>query len=217
MREFNALSLYPQPTERRSAAARTIQSRLVAHERSKEFFDGDRANGYGGLTDDGRWLPVAQAMIAEYGIGEHDSVLQINAEKGFLLEAFRDCGVSSVRGTETSHYAAGLSKVKLDRAHPARLPYPSEQFKLVLAIGAIYTLSLVDAMRCLRQIERVKRDDGASFVTLGAYETEADYWALRAWSLLGTTLLPPSDWLEVLRYCGYSGDYAFVTARTLNL
>ena len=156
-------------------------------------------------------------MIAEYGIGEHDSVLQINAEKGFLLEAFRDCGVSSVRGTETSHYAAGLSKVKLDRAHPARLPYPSEQFKLVLAIGAIYTLSLVDAMRCLRQIERVKRDDGASFVTLGAYETEADYWALRAWSLLGTTLLPPSDWLEVLRYCGYSGDYAFVTARTLNL
>ena len=44
---------------------RTIKSRSIASERGKELYDGDRANGYGGYINDGRWEPVAQRIIRD--------------------------------------------------------------------------------------------------------------------------------------------------------
>ena len=85
----------------------------------------------------------------------------------------------------------------------------------MLAVSPVYTLNLQDAVQCLREIERVKR--GASFITLGAWETEADYWLIRKWMLLGTTLLQKSEWVAVLQHAGYTGDYRFDTAQYLGL
>ena len=216
MREFDALRGYPQPAEARRVNERTFASRLIASSRGPEFFDGDRANGYGGLKDDGRWAPIATAMAREYGLGADARVLQVQAEKGYLLAEFAKLGMQ-VYGTETSDYARDCGVVRMEPAEPHCLPFPGRHFDLVVAIGPVYTQTLGNAVKVVREIERVKTEAGNSFVTLGAYETEGDFWLMRSWSLLGETLLKRDDWRDLLRHAGYRGDYKFVTAATLNL
>jgi len=43
------------------------ESAEIAMQYGQEYWDGDRRYGYGGYRYDGRWLPIAQAMAADYG------------------------------------------------------------------------------------------------------------------------------------------------------
>lgn len=213
MREIDLLDSYPQPQAPRSAIARTFSNRLIASERGREFFDGDRANGYGGLNDDGRWGKVAERMAQEYSLNSTSCVLQINAEKGFLLREFQSRGIAA-RGTEESQYALENSAVYLDKMPPNFLRYGNKTFDLVLALGPVYVQNLPQAVQVLREIARVGRH---AFVTLASFESEEDLKLLRSWSLLGTTILRREEWLEVLAFAGYNCDYKFVTAKSLGL
>ena len=72
MREFNALKDYPQPKERYVGAnIRTIKNRIIASYLDKEYYDGDRKNGYGGFKYDGRWKKIADFMCREYGLNKN--------------------------------------------------------------------------------------------------------------------------------------------------
>ena len=42
---------------------RTIINKIIAWERGKEYYDGDRLNGYGGFKYDGRWLKILPKFI----------------------------------------------------------------------------------------------------------------------------------------------------------
>ena len=85
MREFDILGGYPSPEKPRLVGRnlRSIRNRIIASYRDREFFDGDRSNGYGGLYD-GRWKKIANTIVEEYQLQE-GSILQIGCEKGFLL------------------------------------------------------------------------------------------------------------------------------------
>jgi len=108
MREFNALKGYPEPKEPRYVGpnVRTIKSRIIASYRDREYYDGDRNNGYGGFKYDGRCLPIAQNMCQEYGLKADGAVLQVGCEKGFLLHDFHQLHPEmKVRGIDISDYA----------------------------------------------------------------------------------------------------------------
>ena len=87
MRNFNLLSDYPksQTTRYVGSNLRTIKHRIVASYRDKEFYDGDRNYGYGGFKYDGRWQKIANKICKEYNLNNESSFLQLNCEKGFLL------------------------------------------------------------------------------------------------------------------------------------
>ena len=57
MRELYILLNYSKKKVERyvGKGIRTINHRIIASEREKNFFDGDRNYGYGGLKYDGRW------------------------------------------------------------------------------------------------------------------------------------------------------------------
>ena len=218
MREFDAFHGYPEPAAPRIVGPRhrTIHNRIAASYRDREFYDGDRMNGYGGMRDDGRWGPIAQNFVDEYHLNTA-RVLQVGAHKGFLLYELLKRGMR-VYGTEVSQYAADNSVVRLDFAPFTALPYESNTFDFVIAASAVYTLNLPDAIKCLREIQRV--GNGRSWITLAAYEDEDDIeglMLLRYWFLLGTTILTKADWLAVMEHAGYTGDYRFDTARSLKL
>lgn len=222
MREFDALQGYPEPAQARLVhpEIRTIHNRIIASYRGKEFYDGDRNNGYGGFRYDGRWKLVAANICREYNLTETSAVLQVGCDKGFLLHDFLERSPQmKLRGTEVSDYAieTALPSVKsLIRKVPfTELPFETGEFDFVIAIGPVYTLNLTDAIKCLREIQRVSK--GKSFITLGAYETEEDFRLFRYWTVLGATILSKSDWIEVLKHAGYTGDYKFNTARSLKL
>lgn len=219
LREFDALKDYPAPKEPRIVGTRTVKHRILASQRGKDFFDGDRNCGYGGLKNDGRWAPIARNMCEEYQLGEHSSVLQLNCEKAFLLyELLKLHPLMRVRGTETSTYARDHAtpgiRLGVRLEPPTRIPFDYKEFSLVIALGVVYTLNLADAITCLKEIERVGQ---RAFITLGAYDTEEDLKLFRQWSLLGCTILKKDEWKEVLTHCGYTGDYWFVSGHSLNL
>ena len=85
MREHDWFAGYPEPAEPRvvSPRHRTIYNRIAASYRDKEFYDGDRKNGYGGMVNDGRWEPIARRIVDEFG--SYRRILQIGAHKGYLL------------------------------------------------------------------------------------------------------------------------------------
>lgn len=205
MREWNALRSYPQP-EYRLVGYRTIHDRIIASYRGVDFFDGPRSCGYGGMSPDGRWGPVAEDIISDYKPGR---VIELECEKGFLLRALKEKGVE-VLGVDSSSYARSKCVVPVVPVPPQESP----PFDLCIARGMVYTLNLREAMNMIRFIEKLAHK---AFITLAAYDTEEDLRLLRKWTLLGTTILRKDEWREVLKHCGYTGDYWFTTAQSLAL
>jgi len=141
-------------------------------------------------------------------------------EKGYLLYELNK--ISSgffLRGTEVSDYALDETPIHIKNkiskvSSLAQFPFGDNNFDFIVMLG-MYSLNLEDVIFTLKEIQRVGR--GKSFITLGAFETEEEESLFRQWSLLGTTILSKNDWREVLEYVGYTGDYWFTTAKTLNL
>ena len=222
MREFNALAGYPEPKKRRIASKklRTIHHRIVASYRGKEFYDGDRNFGYGGFDYDGRWLSIARNLCLQYDLNGQSAVLQVGCDKGFLLHDLLQVHPKmKVRGTEISKYpieqAMDSVKHNIQQSSFSQLPFGNCEFDFVIALGAVYTLNLRDAIQCLKEIQRVGK--GKSFITLGAYTDQEDLNLFRYWTLLGATILLEDEWVEVLKHVGYTGDYKFTGAKSLHL
>ncbi len=150
----------------------------------------------------------------------NSAVLDVGCKKGFFLHDLKLAlpGIR-VKGVENHPYPIenAMESVKGDLvlAPYEELPFADGQFDFVMAYAAIYMLNLRGVMQALREIQRVGK--GRSFVTLGAYRTREGRELLEEWTLLGTTILHVDEWLEVFRETGYTGDYAFTTAESLNL
>lgn len=222
MREFDALRNYSQPKEPRCVGPylRTIRNRIAASYRDERYYDGNRNDGYGGFKYDGRWQKIVESMSEDYDLSEKTSLLQIGCEKGFLLHDFHEhFPTMKIRGVEISDYAIAnsmpLIKPFIIKSDFQKLPFEDKEFDFVVAIGVIYTLTLRDAISCLKEIQRVGK--GKSFITLGAYRDERGARLFKYWTLLGATVLHVDEWVEVLKEAGYTGDYQFITAEYLNL
>jgi SAM-dependent methyltransferase len=104
MAEINILDSFPKA--QRKVEDRTEKNKLIARRYDKEFFDGDRINGYGGYYYDGRWKTVVKKLQEVYGINSDSAVLDIGCAKGFLLYDLQDMipGIR-VAGLDISEYA----------------------------------------------------------------------------------------------------------------
>jgi hypothetical protein len=209
MKEFNLLCKYPQPEER-LIPTRTIEDRILASYRGHEFFDGARTSGYGGMKRGNQWKATA-GFIQE--IYKPRRVVQFACEKGYLLADLHDLGIAVV-GVESSAYARSYAPEEVKMVPALPVEHLQNPFDLAIALGLVYTCNLHDAMNCIRMMERVAHQ---AFITLAAYDTEEDLRLFRKWTLLGTTILKRDEWIEVLKHCGYTGDYWFITADYLRL
>ena len=180
---------YPHSNVRRvlTKGFRTIRHRMAAAGLDREYYDGRRENGYGGFRYDGRWMQIVPRLAARYGLTSNSAVLDVGCKKGFFLHDLKQA-LPGVR-------VQGVEN------HPYPLECAMESVKADL--------------QALREIQRVGK--GQSFVTVGAYRTREGRELLEEWTLLGTTVLHVDEWLEVFRQTGYTGDYAFTTAESLNL
>ena len=74
----------------RDYLARMVDDKVHCMRKAKEYefdyWDGDRRFGYGGYKYlPGRWKPVAENLIASYGLKAGSRVLDVGCGKGFLL------------------------------------------------------------------------------------------------------------------------------------
>jgi len=223
VKEFNLLSDYSKKKVKRfvGKGIRTIDHRIIASEREKLFFDGDRNCGYGGLKYDERWNGVAKKLIEKFNLKNNSRILQIASEKGFLIYEIQKLNPKiNISGVETSNYAISKT-IKPVRKFIKKVKTFSEinfikgKFDCVIALGAVYIHTLNDAIQLLKNIQRLSK--GKSFITLASYETEKEYWMFKDWSVLGTLLFKKKEWKKIMKYAGYTGYYSFTNSKKLRL
>jgi SAM-dependent methyltransferase len=209
--ELNLLDTYPR-TKRNIAerAAAVPREREIARRFGREYFDGDRTQGYGGYRYDGRWVAVAARMRDVYGLRAGQRVLDVGCAKGFLLHDFRlvEPGLA-VFGLDISQYAIdhAMPDVRpfLVRGTASALPFGDHSFDLVVAINSIHNLELDECRQALHEIERVSRQH--AYVQVDSWLNEEQRTNFERWQLTARTYFDPDGWRELFATAGYSGDY----------
>jgi len=194
---------------------KTDYHRQIARQFGKEYFDGDRAYGYGGYTYNPKfWEPVVPTFIDYYKLNKDHRILDVGCGKGFMLYDMRRLypGIG-VRGIDISQYAFDNSiediKPYIDVGNAIDLPYNSNSFDLVISINTIHNLEKNDCIIALQEIERVSK--GNSFVVVDAYRNNMEKEKLDDWNLTALTYLHVNEWVDLFIEAGYSGDYYWFT------
>lgn len=211
--EIDLLSNYPKSLRdiNERSATKTDENRLIARRFDKEFFDGDRSNGYGGFVYNPRfWSPVIPTFQKYWGLTHQSSVLDVGCAKGFMLyDISRSIPGIKVAGVDISEYAIenALTEIKpyIQVANAISLPYESSSFDVVISINTIHNLEEEECAIALQEIERVAKK--GSFITVDAYRNIGERERMYAWNLTAKTIMSTEEWIKFFARVGYTGDY----------
>ena len=203
---------------KRDYLARMVDDKVHCMVKAKEYefdyWDGDRRYGYGGYKFiEGRWAPVAKALIDIYSLKNGSRVLDVGCGKAFLLyEMKKILPDLQVAGFDISKH--GLSEAR-DNIKPflfnhkaqERYPFGDRQFDLVISLGTLHNLRLYDLQTAVQEIERVGIN---KYIMVEGYRNELEQFNLECWALTAESILHTSEWIWLYNYLGYTGDYEFI-------
>lgn len=214
------IGYFKKPIKVRSQVAkkRTILNKIKAWELGKDYYDGNRLNGYGGFKYDGRWKKLLPKIIKRYNLNRKSKVLDLGCKKGFLLKDLNLLvpGIKSY-GIENHSYALNKSvkcKSKLIKSEYYKIPFKNKHFDFVIALNSLYMQNLGDVIKSLKEIERVSKK---SYVVLASGENDHERNKFYKWTLIGTTILLKKEWKILFKKIKYSGDYYFSSAKSLGV
>jgi len=194
---------------------KTEEDRRIAREFGKEFFDGDRKNGYGGFNYNSKyWEPVIPTFQKHFNLSSKDSILDVGCAKGFMLYDFSKLipGIE-LKGIDISQYAIENCiedmRDNLDVADARDLPFKDNSFDLVISITSVHNFNEEECIQAIREIERVSK--GKSFLTVDAYRNDIEKEAMLAWNLTAKTILHVNEWKRLFKDAAYTGDYYWFT------
>jgi SAM-dependent methyltransferase len=211
MREVDLLDRYPRTTRDIAArAAAAPAQREVAMRFAREYFDGERGQGYGGYRYDGRWVPVAERFRDHYRLRAGARVLDIGCAKGFLLHDLRGAVPGlCVTGLDISSYALGNAmedvRATIVQGSADWLPFADRSFDLVVSINTVHNLDRAGCIRALGEMERVGR--GHRYVQVDSWLNELQREKFERWQLTARTYSDPDGWRRLFAEAGYTGDY----------
>tara|TARA_B100000886_G_C20338446_1_gene455558 strand:- start:284 stop:943 length:660 start_codon:yes stop_codon:yes gene_type:complete len=198
---------------------RKLKNKLVAWELEKEYYDGDRNNGYGGFFYDSRWLKLLPAFIKRYRLTNNSKILDLGCKKGFIMKDLKILlPGAKIYGIEDHKYPIKNAEKEIKKniilSNYYQIPFKKNYFDLVIGFSSIYKYNFQDVVKTIKEINRVSRN---SFFTVASYSNKKEKEIFDKWTLLGTTILSKKDWLELFRLLKYKGDYYFTTTKSLNL
>ena len=211
--EINLMKNYPKSKRdiKSRGNSKTQVDRKIAREFGKEFFDGNRSQGYGGFNYDPKyWKEVIPDFQKHFNLSSKDSILDVGCAKGFMIFDFERLipGIS-VRGVDISNYAIENAKSevreKCSVANAMKLPFADNSFDIVISITTLHNLEIEDLKVSLNEIQRVSKR--GSFITLDAYRNEEERIAMESWNLTAKTMLHVDEWKKLFKEVGYEGDY----------
>jgi protein-L-isoaspartate(D-aspartate) O-methyltransferase len=207
-----------------TATTRDYIQRVVEHDKAEcaevagrfdhDYWDGDRRYGFGGYHYDGRWRPVAEAMVAHYDLKPGARILDVGCGKGFLLFEFTQVlPNATIAGIDISEYGVIHAKEEVRPALKVGsvadpLPYDSSSFDLVYSINTLHNLYNYELSVALAEIERVRKN--SAHVTIESYRNEREKANLLYWQLTCRAFMTPAEWEWAFTQAGYSGDYGCI-------
>ena len=212
-KEIDLLVNYPKAKRNvdERGAEKTENDRAIARKFDKDFFDGDRKNGYGGFSYLPRfWQPVIPTFKEYWKLDKNSKVLDVGCAKGFMLYDLTKLipGIE-VKGIDISSYAIENSLEEISNnvsvANAIDLPFEDNSFDVVISINSIHNLDRKECGIALQEIERVSR--GKSFITVDAYRNEEEKRRMFNWNLTAKTIMSVDEWILFFEEVGYTGDY----------
>jgi len=203
---------------RRDYMARMTDDKITcsvkAREYEADYWDGDRRYGYGGYRFiEGRWAPVAKALIETYGLTNASTVLDVGCGKGFLLYEMRKIlpGLT-IAGFDISRHGLANAHEQVKPflfSHRAQdiYPYGDKQFDLVISLGTLHNFRLYELEVAVAEIERVGRQ---KYIMVEGYRNVVELHNLECWALTAESILHTSEWIWLYKKFGYTGDYEFI-------
>ena len=185
----------------------------VAKAYGQDYWDGDRRYGYGGYHYDGRWEPVARALISGYRLSPRSKVLYVGCGKGYLLyELQKLLPGLTVKGFDISSYAIEHAKPEIKAClwrQGAEEPYvfADREFDLVLSINTLHNLPAHHLRFALKEIERVGKK---KYITMESFRSDQELFNLQCWALTCASFFSPEEWVWFFEQSGYSGDFEFI-------
>jgi len=211
--EIDLLVNYPK-TKRNldeRLASKNEADRAIARQFGREFFDGDRNQGYGGFKYISRfWQPVVPTFKDYWQLTGSSSLLDVGCAKGFMLHDLKELipGIT-VKGVDISQYAIDQAmddiKSHVQVANATHLPFADKSFDVVISINTVHNLERGECGLALQEIERVSR--GKSFITVDAYRNDEEKERMYAWNLTAKTIMSVDEWIAFFKEVGYTGDY----------
>jgi len=187
---------------------------VKAKEYEFDYWDGDRRYGYGGYKYmQGRWKPVAEAMIRTYGLKPGSKVLDVGCGKAFLLHEMQ------LLMPELNLTGFDISKHGLSQKHPEfkgtlfhhraqdAYPFGDKEFDLVISLGCLHNLRIFELKSALTEIERVGR---SKYIMVESYRSEQELFNLQCWALTAESFFDTAEWIWLYEHFGYTGDYEFI-------
>ena len=213
IKEINLLKKYPKTKRDLSKRGneKTEEDRIIARRFDKEFFDGDRKNGYGGYYYNSKfWTEVVKDLNNFYKLKNGSKILDIGCGKGFMLFDFMKLNPNFVlEGIDISDYAItnAVPEVKnfLKVGDAKSLSYEDNSFDLVISINTTHNLEINQCKKALSEMERVSRKD--KYLIVDAYSNEIEKDRIFAWNLTAKTILSTDDWINLFEKAGYTGHY----------
>lgn len=210
-------------TKVHTATKRNYLERVTSHDKAKcaelaiqwdkDYWDGDRSTGYGGMRYDGRWKATAEAMVKHYDLKPGARILDIGCGKGFLMYDFTQVLPGcEVHGLDISEYGIANAKEEvrpfIKHGHAKKLPFPDKHFDLVVSLNTFHNLFIFDLWSALQEMERVGKRD--KYLVVEAYRNEQEKVNLMYWQLTCRAFHTPQEWEWLYNQTGYSGDYGFI-------
>ena len=195
---------------KKRAQAKTDENIALSREFGEQYFDGPREVGYGGYRYDGRWIPIAEDIVKHFDLKAGDRVLDVGCAKGFLVkDLIKVCPGLEVFGLDISEYALMHCEPEVvGRLHlgsAEKLPFPDNSFNAVISINTIHNFERHDAVRAVREIQRLA--PGRGFVQVDSYHTPEQRELFMSWVLTAKFHDYPDGWLRLFEEAGYTGDW----------
>ncbi|HEY6280705.1 MAG TPA: methyltransferase domain-containing protein [Burkholderiales bacterium] len=212
MAKVNLLARLPKPKRniQKRTEAQTPENIAIARQHGEAYFDGPREVGYGGYRYDGRWIPIAEDIVRHFKLKPGDRVLDVGCAKGFLVkDLMKVCPGLEAFGLDISEYALMHCEPEVvGRLHLGsadKLPFPDKSFNAVISLNTIHDLERADAVRAVREVERLA--PGRGFIQVDSYETPEQRELFLSWVLCAKFHDYPDGWIKLFKEAGYTGDW----------
>lgn len=216
-KEIDLLKNYPKTNRnyKERGLLKTEEDRIIARRFDKDFFDGDRKNGYGGFYYFSKfWQPVVPDFKNYWSLDHESSLLDVGCGKGFMLFDLKELIPEIlIKGIDISAYAIENCKPEMKKhlevANAKSLPYENNSFDVVVSINTVHNLDLKECGIALKEIERVSKK--YSYVVVDAYNNEEEKERMYQWNLTAKTIMSRDEWKLFFKDVGYTGDYYWFT------
>jgi len=212
MAEVNLLARLPKTKRniQKRYEAQTPENIAISRQYGEAYFDGPREVGYGGYRYDGRWIPIAEDMVRHFKLKPGDRVLDVGCAKGFLVKDLMTvCPGLEAFGLDISEYALMHCEPEVvGRLHLGsadKLPFPDKSFNAVISINTIHNFERADAVRAVREVERLA--PGHGFIQVDSYRTPEQRELFLTWVLTAKFHDYPEGWIKLFTEAGYTGDW----------